>query len=88
MYVAAERPKTPIYAITTNLQVYHALNLLWGINPLLVHEKSRSFSDLTELAANTLLNAGMVVKGDKIVVLGGVPAGIPGGTNFLKIHTV
>jgi pyruvate kinase len=88
MYVAAERPKTPIYAITTNLQVYHALNLLWGINPLLVHEKSHSFTDLTELAANTLLNAGMVVKGDKIVVVGGVPAGIPGGTNFIKIHTV
>jgi pyruvate kinase len=88
MYVASERTKTPVYAITTILQVYHGLNLLWGINPLLVHEKSYSFADLTELAAKTLLNSGAVVKGDKIVVLGGVPGGIPGGTNFIKIHTV
>jgi pyruvate kinase len=88
MYVASERPKTPIYAITTNLQVYHALNLLWGINPVLVHEKSHSFAELTELAANTLLKCGAVKKEDKILVLGGVPAGIPGGTNFIKIHTV
>jgi pyruvate kinase len=88
MYVASERPKTPIYAITTNLQVYHALNLLWGINPVLVHEKSHSFAELTELAASTLLGCGAVKKEDKILVLGGVPAGIPGGTNFIKIHTV
>jgi pyruvate kinase len=88
MYVASERPKTPIYAITTNLQVYHALNLLWGISPVLVHEKSHSFAELTELAAGTLLACGAVKKEDKILVLGGVPAGIPGGTNFIKIHTV
>jgi pyruvate kinase len=88
MYVASERPKTPIYAITTILQVYHGLNLLWGIKPVLVHDKSHSFTELTELAAKTLLASGAVSKGDKIIVLGGVPAGIPGGTNFIKIHSV
>ncbi len=88
VYVAAERPKIPIFAITTNPQVYHGLNLLWGITPMLVTEKSHTFAELTELAANTLLANGAVAKEDKIVVLGGVPGGIPGGTNFIKIHTV
>ncbi|TSA26126.1 MAG: pyruvate kinase [Bacteroidetes bacterium] len=87
-FVAAERPKTPIYAMTTSLQVYHGLNLLWGINPILVSVISSTFNDLVTLAEQTLLEKGLAVAGQKIVVLGGVPAGIPGGTNFLKIHTL
>lgn len=87
-YVAAERPKTPIYAMTTSLNVYHGLNLLWGINPILVSEISNTFEGLVELAERTLTVRGLAAPGDKIVVVGGIPAGIPGGTNFIKIHTI
>lgn len=87
-FVAAERPKTPIYAMTTSLQVYHGLNLLWGITPILISEISSSFDALVQLASRTLLERNLAVAGDKIIVVGGVPAGIPGGTNFIKIHLI
>jgi pyruvate kinase len=87
-FVAAERPKTPIYAITTSLNVYHGLNLLWGINPILTSEMSSSFKGLVSLAERTLIERGIASTGNKVVIVGGVPAGIPGGTNFIKIHTL
>ena len=87
-YVAAERPKTPIYAITGNLEVYHGLNLLWGIKPLFVKEFPDTFEGLVDLAERTVLRNNIARKGDKIVVLGGIPAGQPGGTNIIKIHTL
>jgi pyruvate kinase len=87
-FIAAERPKTPIYAMTTGLNVYHGLNLLWGINPILISEKTSTFEGLVTLAEQTLIARGLAGPGDKIVVVGGIPAGIPGGTNFIKIHTI
>ena len=36
--IAAERPKTNVIAISRSEQVYHALNLFWGLKPLLVSE--------------------------------------------------
>jgi len=87
-FVASERPKTPIYAMTTSLNVYHGLNLLWGIVPILVLEQSSSFDDLVNLSERTLVEKKLVNPGEKIIVVGGVPPGTPGGTNFIKIQTV
>jgi pyruvate kinase len=88
MFAAAERPKAPIYALTRNIIVYHGLNLLWGIRPLLVKKAGTSFEDLVRLAVKTLSDRGLVNKEDKILILGGIPPGIAGNTNFIKIHTV
>ena len=87
-FVAAERPKTPIYALTGDLQVYHGLNLLWGIKPLFVKETSETFEGLVQLAEKTMRMRNLASPGDKILVLGGVPGGEPGGTNFIKIHCI
>jgi pyruvate kinase len=87
-FVASERPKTPIYALTRNLKVYHGLNLLWGIKPMLVKENPDTFEGLIQLAEGVVKKYNLAIPGDKILVLGGVPSGTPGGTNFLKIHTV
>jgi pyruvate kinase len=87
-FVASERPKTPIYALTQNLKVYHGLNLLWGIKPLLINETPETFEGLIQLAERVVKKYNLAVKGDKILVLGGVPAGESGGTNFIKIHSI
>jgi pyruvate kinase len=85
---AAERPKAPVIALTTSPQVYHALNLLWGVTPLLVRREAETFEGLVELAETTLRERKLVSPGDKMVVVGGIPAKQPRGTNFIKIHTV
>lgn len=87
-FVAAERPKTPIYAFTNNLAVYHGLNLLWGIKPYVIQGETHSFEDLVRIADTGVLGKALAKKGDKILILGGIPAGMKGGTNFLKIHEV
>jgi pyruvate kinase len=86
--VAAERLRAPVVALTTEEQVYHALNLVWGIRPLLVEEMPETFEGLLGLAASTLSQRALAATGDKVLVLGGIPAGHPGGTNFVKIHTM
>lgn len=86
--VAAERPRSPVIAITTDARVYHALNLVWGLKPLLTPNSADSFESLVELAENTLRQRELAVSGDVILVLGGVPARQARGTNFIKIHTV
>ena len=87
-FVAAQRAKAPVIAVTTSEQAYHALNLFWGLKPLLVRGVPKDFDGLIAQAEEPLLNRGMIRSGDKILVLGGVPAGEPHGANFVKIHTV
>ena len=87
-FVAAKKPRTPIYAITQSLQVFHALNLFWGVNPVYVNESPETFEAFIQLAQNVLKKLNLALPGDKILVIGGLPAGEPGGTNFLKIHSI
>jgi pyruvate kinase len=87
-YVAAERPGVPVYAFTTNINVYHGLNLLWGIKPILIADHPDTFEEMAVMAEKNLLEMHLASKGDLIVLLGGIPAHHPGGTNFMKLHTV
>lgn len=87
-YVAAERPEVPIYAVTHDERVFHALNLLWGIMPILTTAKAGGFEELISLAENLVKERNLAENGSTIVVLGGIPSGGPGGTNFIKIHQV
>jgi pyruvate kinase len=87
-YAAAGRPKAPIYALTNSLVVYHGINLIWGIKPILVTDSYITFEDIAVLTDRILISRNIAKSGDKILVLGGIPANHPGGTNFIKIHTV
>jgi pyruvate kinase len=86
--IAAERSKTALFALTTDRDVYHSLNLFWGIKPLLVDGVPNDFTGLIEQAEATLRTRNAVARGDKILVIGGVPPGEPRGSNFLKIHVI
>jgi pyruvate kinase len=87
-FVAAEKPKTPIFALTQTLQVYHALNLLWGVKPFFVNEYADNFEGFVRLAQNFINKYNLGLTGEKILIIGGLPSGETGGTNFLKIHTI
>jgi pyruvate kinase len=87
-FVAAQRAKVPLVAITTDPAAYHALNLFWGVKPLLVSALGDNFEELIANAEATLRTRSLIRAGDKILVIGGVPVGVPQGSNFLKVHTV
>jgi pyruvate kinase len=86
--VAAERPKAPVVALTTRERLYHTLNLVWGIRPLLIEERVETFEGLVGLAASTLRGRGLAASGDKVLVLAGALAGGSQESDFIKIHTI
>ncbi len=86
--LASARPRSPIFALTAEPRVYHALNMVWGLRPLLIHQQADTFEELTGLAEATLRKQGLAEPGDTMVILGGIPAKQAKGTNFIKVHTV
>ena len=85
---AAERPKAPVVALTVNPQVYHHLNLVWGVRPILLEQQGDSLEDILQEMEACLLQRNFASLGDKVLVMGGIPAHKSRGTNFLKIHTI
>lgn len=85
---AKERPHALVVAFTPNVQVYHRLNLVWGVKPILLDHEVESFEELIEQAEVNLTDRGLAKPGDKILILAGIPTRIAKGTNFLKIHTI
>lgn len=81
-----ERLKLPIIALSPNINVYHRLNLIWGVKPLLLEEEATSFEMVLQQVESCLIGQKLAAKGDRILIIGGIPMGIQGGTNFLKIH--
>lgn len=85
---AAERPRAPVIAFTHCRKVYHRLNLVWGVQPILLSERVDTFEAMTVQAEKFLRERHLSEPGDKVLIMGGIPANKPQGTNFLKIHTI
>ncbi len=88
MIAAGERPKAPVVAFTPDRDVYHRLNLVWGVKPILIDTPATTFEEMTRLAETLLLERKMAAPGDQILIMGGIPSNRPQGTNFLKIQTI
>lgn len=81
------RPKYPIIGCTTQDTVFRQLNLSWGVEPLLIDEKETA-DELFEHAVDSAEKAGIVENGELVVITAGVPLGISGTTNMMKVHVV
>ncbi|MBN2897422.1 MAG: pyruvate kinase [Clostridia bacterium] len=85
--VAKFRPKAPIIASCTNEQVRRKIALVWGVYSLLTKEATSTdqiFEDSVELAKSE----GYIKPGDLIVFTAGVPVGVAGATNLMKVELV
>ena len=81
------RPSVDIVAPTPSKKTYNQLALEWGVYPILVD----NISNLDELINVCLADAdknGYVDKGDKVVISAGVPAGVAGSTNMIRVEIV
>ncbi|HBI03594.1 MAG TPA: pyruvate kinase [Paenibacillaceae bacterium] len=85
--VSKFRPKAPIIAATTSKQVMRQLSLVWGVYPVL-SLKSNSTDEVIDLSIHSALESGFIKQGDLIVITAGIPVGVSGTTNLIKVHTV
>ena len=81
------RPETPIVACVLDEQVQRQLNMHWGITPL-VMPYAHSTDELISMSVDCASKAGLVQPGNMAVVTAGVPVGVSGTTNMIKVHLV
>jgi pyruvate kinase len=85
--VAKYRPKMPIIAITPNQKTQKQLSLSWGVRAFQIPEPS-NIAGLFSRGARVAKRTGLAHDGDLVVITGGVPIGISGSTNLLKVERV
>lgn len=85
--LARHRKATPLLAFTPNPRVRSLLSLVWGLETFLV-PPVRHTDDMVEQLEAALLASGRAMIGEKIVIVAGVPPGVPGSTNGLRVHTM
>jgi len=85
--VSKFRPKVPIIAATHSDKVMRKMSLVWGAIPIRI-DKVDSTDDVIDIAVCEALEKGLINNGDLVVVTAGVPVGIAGSTNLIKVHVV
>ena len=83
--VSRHRPGAPIIAATPDMTVLRKLTIVWGVYPLLV-KNSDTTDEMLGKAIEASLESGLINPGDLIVLTAGVPVGVKGTTNLLKVH--
>ena len=85
--VSQFHPGTPIIACVVEETVRRQLALSWGITPLQM-PYARNTDELISMATEVAQKAGLIKAGDVVVLTAGLPVGVPGTTNMIKVHLV
>lgn len=85
--ISKYKPECPIIGCSVNPRVCRQMNLLYGVQPLLV-TREESAEDLFEASVRNAKKAGYVKHGDTVVLTAGVPLGTPGRTNMIRVVEV
>ncbi|HEX2938055.1 MAG TPA: pyruvate kinase, partial [Ruminiclostridium sp.] len=86
-FISKFRPSCPIIGCTPDDQVYRQLNMSWGVVPVMTKEMENTDA-LFEHAVNSAVKKGLLHDGDLVVITAGVPLGVSGTTNLLKVQIV
>ena len=85
--VSRYKPDCDIVSCAMDEKVCRQLNLAWGVTPLLLDEQKEVFDLFDEAVAVAAKEKGLQ-KGDTVVITSGVPIGMSGTTNMLKVQNV
>lgn len=85
--VSKYRPRVPILGVAHSEEVKRRLQLYWGVQPLLIHVLP-SVDDFFTAGAKLARDLGLAKAGDLVVITGGVPLGVAGSTNLLKVERI
>jgi pyruvate kinase len=85
--MARERPRPPIIALSPNIATGRRLAVVWGVH-CVVTEDARDVDDMVDRACRIVFKEGFAKRGQRIIVVAGIPFGTPGATNMLRIAYV
>lgn len=87
MQISRFRPSCPIIAPTLSVKARRQLNLSWGVIPIMSEARSNT-DELFDHAVECAQKTGLIKDGDLVVITGGMPMGVAGTTNIMKVHLV
>lgn len=87
MMVSKFRPKAPIIASTTCAKIARKMSLVWGTRGIVIG-KEENTEEIFEKSIEKCLENSLIQSGDLIVITAGVPVGVSGSTNMIKVHIV
>ena len=79
------RNVTNLLAFTPNPRVRSQLSLVWGVETFLVPQVTHT-DDMVQQVDRSLLEIGRATVGERVVIVAGVPPGVPGTTNGMRVH--
>ncbi len=85
--VARERPSAPMLVLTPSLKSARRVALLWGAQAVSTKDIG-SFEEMIAKGKRMALRHGFGTAGSRLVILAGVPFGVPGSTNLLHVVTL
>lgn len=85
--IARYKPDCMIISCTTSRMVWRQMNLQWGVRPLLIAQENTA-EELFREAIYAAKEAGYVKAGDRVVLTAGMPLGVSGKTNMLRVEEV
>ena len=85
--VSRFHPGTPIVACLLDQRVRRQMALYWGVEPIMMPYVN-STDELVSQAVECAEAAGLVSRGDLVVVTAGVPVGVSGTTNMIRVQQV
>lgn len=83
--IAKYRPSCPIIGCATHPRVCRQLSLMWGVIPVEMQEEETA-DDLFDHAVKLSEDKKLISRGDLVVITAGVPLGLSGTTNMLKVQ--
>ncbi|MBQ9956140.1 MAG: hypothetical protein IJO99_01040, partial [Ruminococcus sp.] len=85
--ISKYRPDCPIIGCTMSDVVCRQMNMSWGVMPFIIDEKTNT-DDLFDTAVEAAEMRGLVEDGDLVVITAGVPLGVSGTTNLMKVEKI
>lgn len=85
--VARFKPNCPIIGCSVHEDICRELNLMWGVRPVLINKKNNA-EELYAEAIAAAANIGALQNGDIVVLTAGVPLGVSGKTNMMRVIEV
>lgn len=83
--VSRNRPGAPVLAATPSARTYRQMAVVWGVVPVM-SEDIHTTDEMVEVATRILRRTGLVQPGGRFVITAGVPFGVAGTTNLIRVE--